>query len=141
MWASHGLGYGARVSNTEHNLSELTDDDKLGGEQYPPDRPLGAEDRGMDDSQDSVVERMRRENPDRWQARDRGEVGHLVDQADESGVDDETDAVATEARDERDRLDRDVAPQDLEEIDPAEEAAVHRTDDPPMGDGDGYVED
>jgi hypothetical protein len=116
--------------------SESLDDDKLDGMQYPPDRPLGAEDRGVTDAEDSLDERRRREIPDAAAGGDRGEVGALVDGA---GPDDEPDAVATEARTERDQLGRDVSVQDLEEVQPAEEAAMHVTEDPPMGDGDGYV--
>jgi len=121
--------------------SESLDDDKLEGGQYPPDRPIGAEDRGVTDAQDSVVERTRRENPDRWASRWEGEVGTIIDDAGESGIDDEPDAVAREARADRDQLGRDVTAQDLEEIQPAEEAAMHLTEEPPMGDGDGYVSD
>ena len=120
--------------------SESLDDDKLDGMQFPPDRPLGAEDRGVTDAEDSLDERARRENPDRWASKWEGEVGALVD---DGGADTEADAVATEARDERDPLGRDVTAQDLGEIQPAEEAAMHLTDPPPMGDddGDGYVQD
>jgi hypothetical protein len=130
------------VANTDdENISELVDEEKLEDEQYPPDRPLGAEDRGINNREDSVVERMRRENPDRWASRWEDEVGTIVDPTGESGVDDEGDAVASEARGERDRFGFDRSTQDLEEIEPAEEAAMHLTDPPPMGDGDGYVED
>ena len=54
----------------------------------------------------------------------------------------------TDARSEQ--LDDDVVPEDYpperpygvdERLTPAEEAAMHLTDDPPMGDGDGYVDD
>jgi hypothetical protein len=121
------------------NRSEQLDDDKLEGGQYPPDRPLGAEDRGVTDASDSVAERARRENPDRWRATDRGEVGSVVDPNDEAGYDDEADAVALEVRDDADPLGLDRSGQDLEEIEPAEEAAMHLTDDPPMDDDDGYV--
>jgi len=119
--------------------SESLDDDKLEGGQYPPDRPLGAEDRGVTDVEDSLEERRRREIPEAaGGGGDRGEVGVLVDEA---GPDLEADAVAVEARSERDPLGRDVSAQDLEEVQPAEEAAMHITEDPPMGDGDGYLED
>lgn len=124
----------------EDNLSELTDDDKFEGAQYPPDRPLGVCDRTVDRDEDSVGERMAREIPEReGSGHHDDEVGTLVDPA--ADFDDEPDAVALEARDERDPLGIDVAVQDLEEVEPAEEAAMHLTEDPPMGDGDGYVED
>lgn len=121
--------------------SETTDDDKLDGIQIPPDRPLGAEDQGVTDAEDSIEDRRRRGIPDAAGGGDRGEVGTLIDDAGETGVDTEPDAVAMEARDERDQLGRDIAAQDLEEVQPAEEAAMHLTDEPPMGDGDGYVEE
>ena len=121
--------------------SESLDDDKLEDAQYPPDRPLGAEDRGIDDTEDSVAERSSRENPDRWPSRWEGAIGTLVEDEGDAGADLEADAVALEARDEHDQLRRELSAQDLEEIQPAEEAAMHLTDPPPMGDGDGYVED
>lgn len=121
--------------------SESLDDDKLEGAQYPPDRPLGAEDRGVTDVEDSVEERRRREIPEGAGSGDRAEVGSLVDQAGESGIDDEPDAVATEAARDADPLGLQTTAQDLEEVQPAEEAAMHLTEEPPMGDGDGYVED
>jgi hypothetical protein len=66
------------------------------------------------------------------------ELGTLVDPT--PGADDEAEAVASEDR-EVDPAGVDNAPQDLGEVVPAEEAAMHITEDPPMGDGDGYVED
>jgi hypothetical protein len=126
---------------SDPNLSESLDDDKIERTQYPPDRPLGAEDRGVTDVEDSVDERRRREIPEAAGRGRRDDVGTLVDQADPDGIDDEPDAVAMAAIDESDPLGRDVSVQDLEEVEPAEEAAMHITDEPPMGDGDGYVED
>lgn len=122
-------------------FSESLDDDKLEGGQYPPDRPLGAEDRGVTDVEDSLDERRRREIPEAATGGDRAEVGQLIDGADEAGVDAEADAVAMEARDEHDQFGLHTAAQDLEEVRPAEEAAVHLTEEPPMGDGDGYLDD
>jgi hypothetical protein len=121
----------------DDNLSELLDDDKLEGMQFPPDRPLGAEDRGVTEVEDSLTERMRREIPDRPSAGDLAEVGTLVD---DGGPDLEPDAVATEVRGDADPLGLDRSTQDLEEVQPAEEAAMHITAEPPMGDGDGYVD-
>jgi hypothetical protein len=126
----------------EDDLSERTDSDKLeSGMRYPPDQPLGANDRGVTDASDSVDERRRRENPDRWRGRNTGDVGAIVDDHDESGVDDESELVAMEAREERDPLGLGRSTQDLEEVEPAEEAARHLTEDPPMDDDDGYVND
>ena len=99
-------------------MSNRPDDDKLDDIQYPPDRPLGVDDRGVTDALDSVDERRRREIPDRYGSGRPDDVGTLVDQAGESGIDEEADAVAMEARRDRLRLDRSV--QDLEEVEPAD---------------------
>ena len=40
----------------DDNLSELTDDDKLDGMEYPPERPLGVTDRTVD----ATIVRLRR---------------------------------------------------------------------------------
>lgn len=125
----------------DENRSELLDDDKLEDAQFPPDQPVGVTDRGIGDGQDSLEERMRREIPDRAGGRQTDDLGTLIDDAGESGIDDEADAVAVEARSEADPMGLDRTAQDLEEIVPAEEAAMHLTDEPPMGDGDGYVID
>jgi hypothetical protein len=128
------------MANTDDdNLSELLDDDKLEGAQFPPDQPLGVNDRGIGDGQDSLEERMRREVPDNQGSGVRREdIGTLIDPT--PGVDDEPDAVATAADEDPDQLGLDTTTQDLEEVEPAEEAAMHITKSPPMGDGDGYVE-
>jgi hypothetical protein len=105
-------------------------------ESYPPDRPLGAEDRGVTDAEDSVDERRRREIPEAAGGGRVADVGSLVD---DGGPDDEADAVAGESRRTEDAYERSV--QDLEEVEPAEEAAMHLTDEPPMGDGDGYIDE
>jgi hypothetical protein len=67
------------------------------------------------------------------------ELGALTDAGDESGIDDEADSVAVEAREERDPLGLGRSTQDLDEVESAEEAAMHLTDDPPMDDDDGYL--
>jgi hypothetical protein len=121
--------------------SESLDDDKLDGVQFPPDQPLGVNDRGIGDGQDSLEERMRREIPetDGSGVRD-DDIGTLVDPT--PGADHEADAIASAVDEEStvDQLGLHTMAQDLEEIEPAEEAAMHITADPPMGDGDGYVE-
>jgi hypothetical protein len=130
------------VANTDDdNLSELLDDEKFDGMQVPPDRPLGMTDRGVDRDEDSVAERKRREIPDRSPRSHADDVGPLVDPTAESGYDDEPDAVATEVHTDRDRRGLDMSVQDLEEVQPAEEAAMHITEDPPFDDDDGYVSD
>lgn len=122
----------------DENLSELTDDDKLDGIEYPPERPLGVTDRTVDRGEDSVAERAAREAPD--DVAEEAHLGSLVDPGDEAGFDDEADAVATEVRPGADPLGLDTSTQDLEEVRPAEEEAMHITEAPPMGDGDGYVD-
>jgi hypothetical protein len=70
----------------------------------------------------------------------RQEPDQLIDPVDDLGIDEEKDLVADEDRAvEATGIDR--APQDQGEVQPAEEAAMHLTDPPPMGDGDGDVED
>ena len=124
----------------DENLSELLDDDKLEGMQFPPDRPLGVDDQGIGDGQDSLEDRMRREIPETdGPGVRREDVGTIIDPT--ADVDDEPDAVALEAREDADPLGLDTMAQDLEEIEPAEEAAMHITKAPPLGDGDGYVDD
>ena len=69
---------------------------------------------------------------------DDGDVGSLVDPT--PGDDDEADLVADEDEaDDAAGVDR--APQDQGEVEPAEEAAMHVTEDPPFDASDGYVED
>ena len=77
---------------------------------------------------------------------DPDQTGALVGDDDEAGIDNEADEVAREVgrvpqADEIDPThltDRDVA---LERTPGAEEAAMHLTEEPPMGDGDGYLDD
>ena len=65
-------------------------------------------------------------------------LGDLVDPT--PADDDEADLVADEDR-EVDPSGVDRAPQDQGEVVPAEEAAMHLTEDPPFDADDGYVED
>ena len=137
------------------NLSELLDDDKLPAE-YPPDRPLGVDEEELtargEQTDEPLEERMRREEPDvavTGLADD--PVAPLVAPGGEEGLDVTKEEVASEIGNgsDQDALDvsdmatgdtttRDVA---TERVDPrsAEEEAVHLTEDPPLGDGDGYV--
>ena len=137
------------------NLSELLDDDKLPAE-YPPDEPLGVfEDeltvRGQQ-TDEPLEERVLREEPEVWETALADEpVGHLVEPEAGQGLDLTKEAVAS-AVDERpdaadlgaddtatgDTTTRDVATERFDDLS-AEEAAVHLTDDPPLGDGDGYL--
>ena len=137
------------------NLSELLDDDKLPAE-YPPDRPLGVDEEELtprgEQTDEPLKERMRREEPDvavTGLADD--PIGPLVAPGGDEGLDLTKDEVAFEAgdRSDQDHFDaddiasgdtttRDVA---TERVEPrsAEEEAVHLTEDPPLGDGDGYL--
>ena len=65
-------------------------------------------------------------------------LGDLIDPT--PGDDDEADLVAEEDRD-IDPTGVDRAPQDQGEVVPAEEAAMHITEDPPYDADDGYIED
>lgn len=129
---------------SDPNNAEHLDEDLI-GEEYPPEQPLGVNE--DPDAMDSVAERSRRERPDNL-GEDVGRVGQLVDAGDEINLDLEADAVASEVapRLRRDQMDPsdptrgDWSVQDREEVMPAEEAAMHLTDPPPMGDGDGYVD-
>ena len=139
------------------NLSELLDDDTLPDE-YPPDRPLGVEDPGVTADHgaigDSLAERAAREEPDivAPPSADAAAVGHLVDPDLGIGPDVEADLVATIA-DEEDLgtlasgdlaggLDtqRDVATERIDDRS-AEELAMHVADEPPLLEGDSYLDD
>ena len=137
------------------NLSELLDDDKLPAE-YPPEAPLGLDEdeltvRGQQ-TDEPLEERVRREEPEVWeQERPDQPVGHLVEPESGQELDLTKEAVASavgegpgpgdlDAGDPAggDITTGDVATERVEDLS-AEEAAVHLTDDPPMGDGDGYL--
>ena len=126
----------------DDNLSELTDDDKLDGLEFPHEQPLGVEDQGVNDGQDSVLDRMAREEPDDLESalEEDQHLGTLVAPGGDGGPDLEADAVAMEARNDHDPLGLETSTQDLEEVRPAEEEAMHITEAPPMGDGDGYID-
>jgi hypothetical protein len=138
----------------DDNLSELLDDDKLPAE-YPPDEPLGVDDEALtvrgQQTDEPLEERMRREVPDGPAGVEDDPVGPLVAPGGDEGLDLTKESVATEIGAEPDRGDlgvgdiasgdgttRDVA---TERVEPrsAEEEAMHVTDDPPLGDGDGYI--
>jgi hypothetical protein len=140
------------------NLSELTDDDKLSAE-YPPEEPLGVDEYGTTAREQAVPEpfdeRVMREEPDvplGASPSPHDEVGVLVDP--ESGLEPDltAEAVAFEISGvgggdldpndiaTGDSTVRDVA-QERGGAMAAEEAAMHVADDPPMGDGDGYVDE
>jgi hypothetical protein len=138
------------MPDENNETSQLVDDDVV-PEEYPPEQPYGVNERltaAEEQGGESFDDRTRRTRPDRLGS-DEGRVGQLIDLTDEDGVDVEPDAVAREASTawRRDQLDpgdpsagRDMT-QDREEVIPAEEAAMHLTAEPPMGDGDGYIDE
>ncbi len=138
----------------DDNLSELLDDDKLPAE-YPPDEPLGVDEEALtvrgQQTDEPIADRVEREVPDMLGGMDDDSVGPLVAPGGDEGIDLTKESVASEvgAAPDRDDLDaediasgdntlRDVA---TERVEPrtAEEEAMHLTDDPPLGDGDGYL--
>ena len=138
------------------NLSELLDDDKLPDE-YPPDRPLGVEDPGVTADHgaigDSLAERVAREEPDVLPepSSDDGALGHLVEPDLGMAPDDEADLVASAIGDEvgpladgdlvaGDDTLRDVATERVDDRS-AEELALHLTEEPPLLEGDSYLDD
>ena len=126
----------------DQDVSEALDDDKLPGD-YPPEQPLGVDEYGVTAAEELVdeplEERVRREVPEQARADDRG-IGSIVEPDEGGSPDDEPDAVAELAVEDFDSTLEDVA-QERVDAPPAEEAAMHLTDPPPMGDGDGYLED
>lgn len=120
--------------------------DPVGDLLYPPERPLGVDQYGTTPAEEQtgepLDERARRDLPDRSTEWNRSEadqdvdewpIGRLVEPgADDDGldlIDIEAEAIASRA---------DIDERDLS----AEEAAVHLTADPPLGDlGDGYLEE
>lgn len=140
------------------NFSESLDDDKL-PPGYPPDEPLGVDEdevtvRGQE-TDEPLAERARREEPERAPVvggDDEGRPGRLVEPEEGQPPDVTKENVAHAVDpgvDEGDREAGDIAIGDSTTRDvatervthpPAEEVAVHHTDDPPMGDGDGYLE-
>lgn len=147
------------MSDTNNEESQLLDDDVL-PEEFPPDRPLGVNERLTPEEEqvgESLAERVAREEPDPLtqvldQEAEAPEVGTLVRPGGDQGLDVEGDEVAVAIGDddlgalsEDDLVSgdadlRDVAQERMQTV-PAEEAAMHLTEDPPMGDGDGYLED
>ena len=138
------------------NHSELLDDDVLPDE-YPPERPLGVEDPGVTADHgaigDSLAERVAREEPDvvPVPSSDDGAVGTLVEPDLGLVTDVEADLVASAIEEDLGALGvgdptagdetlRDVA---TERVDgrSAEELAIHLTDDPPLLEGDSYLDD
>ena len=127
------------MSEVDDNKAELLDDDVVTTD-FPPESPMGVDERltpSEEQVQEPLAQRVLREEPDADETEEE-HLGTLVAPGGDEGVDTEGDEVATEAGglgwNEASTLDR-------EEVRPAEEDAMHLTDPPPMGDGDGYVED
>ena len=148
------------MSDFNNEESQLLDDDVL-PEEFPPDRPMGVNERltpAEEQVDEPLADRVAREEPDPLvQALEEeaaaDEVGTLVAPGGDAGPDTEADAVAVALGTEDDlgalsaddilagQPDlRDMAQERMNTA-PAEEAAMHLTDPPPMGDGDGYLED
>lgn len=140
----------------DDNLSELLDDDKLPAE-YPPEKPLGVDEEGLtvrgQQTDEPLEERVQREEPEVFAAAGGHDepVATLVAPGGDEGVDLTKESVASEAAPGPDPGDLDagdIASGDTTTSDgatervetrTAEEEAMHLTEDPPMGDGDGYV--
>lgn len=134
------------MTDEPQDVAEALDDETTAGDDrgaddeltyVPPDEPLVV-DRAGDESRpdqvaETLAERVSREEPEVWAGAgydDADEVGSLV--GDAGALDVESQLVAAQA-------DRAVVDDDLA---PAEEAALHLTDDPPMLPlGDGYLDD
>ena len=141
------------MSDVNPDASVDLDEDAL-PEEYPPEQPYGVNERltaAEEAVGESLEDRVKRERPDRL-GQDEGRVGRLVAPGGDQAADVEDAEVAEEIQlgIRRDQLDAEDAGfggdmrdaiQDREEVMPAEEAAMHLTDEPPMGDGDGYVDD
>lgn len=143
------------MADTNNEESQLLDDDVI-PEEFPPEQPYAVNDPLTPEEEqvgESLADRVKRERPDRL-GTDEGRVGTLVSpDGDETGIDAEGTEVASEIEPQmrRDQLGsgdvgsgdstlRDVT-QEKEGVISAEEAAMHTTDPPPMGDGDGYVDE
>jgi hypothetical protein len=129
------------MTDAHDDGAEQVDEEVIDGE-YPPERSLGVDERltaGEEQVGETARRRSAREEPERPSRGDPELVGQLIAPGDEEGADDEAQEIALEA--ELDEGYGDWSTQDLEEVVPAEEAAMHLTADPPMEDSDGYVDE
>jgi hypothetical protein len=137
------MGTSVAMAEADDNKAELLDEDVIGAE-YPPDEPMAVDERLTaieEQSGESFGHRVTREDDrDDLSEPDLGSVGTLVAPGGDQWVDDEDTEVADEVRDLGD-AGWETATQDREEVQSAEEAAMHLTEPPPMGDGDGYLLD
>jgi len=114
---------------SDQNLSEELDDDKIDGD-YPPEEPLAVDDYGTTAAEEAwdepLEERLAREEPDVLAPSDDGL--ELVQPDEGAHTDVEPDEVATLVDHTGDDTLDDVA-QEHEGAVPAEEAAMHITED------------
>ncbi|MBA2279922.1 MAG: hypothetical protein H0W25_01610 [Acidimicrobiia bacterium] len=119
----------------DQDRSEALDEDKIEDLDYPPDRPLGVDEYGTTAAEKEVDEplaqRAWREEPDERRARHSGGM-QLVDNTADADIDSDIDAAET-----GDEMEGRLAEDDLDawrsderEPLPAEEAAMHVTDNP-----------
>jgi hypothetical protein len=111
----------------EQSRAEVLDDDNIGAE-FPPDRPLGVDDRTADNAVvDSVAERADREVPENTDTAEPPVMVPIVDESDQY-YDGEKDLVAeVEERPTGDGSESSSIASDRVPV-PAEEAAIHLTD-------------
>lgn len=137
---------GASGTTSQEDLSEVLDDDKLGGGgNHPPDQPVGSFDYGITPQEqrvpEPIAERVQREKPEQSFVGEEGRVGRLVAPDEGIGPDDEAAAVARDVERvaDHDRPVGDVGTGDSTTYDvatelgqdlSAEEAAVHERDVP-----------
>ena len=134
------------ATSEPQDAAESLDGDKLADDEVfaddeltviPRDQPIGIDTYGLTAAEDAIdepiAERHDHEQPEVWEHAERLDgdesiVGRLVEPDQGGGPDEESDAVAEAVGGLSDEMS-------------AEEAAIHITAAPPMGDGDGYVDD
>ena len=135
------------MSDTDPDQAGEELDEAVEGIEYPPDRPLGATDRGVTGVEqlggESFYERDRRTEPEVWEQRPPrpDDSVELVGDADVGAVDDESELVGDAVEEDRER--GPLAPDDeftgdettRDTVDDrvpkaAEESAVHLRDEP-----------
>jgi hypothetical protein len=128
--------------DVEGDQAEQVDEDVIDGE-YPPEHAVGSNERltpAEEQVGESTRSRAAREVPEVFEADDDASYAlrQLVAPG-EDGLDDEDQEVALEADESGGYYDGTT--QDGEEVQSAEEAAMHLTAEPPMHDSDGYVDE
>lgn len=130
------------MAQTDRDDATFADDDNLTGlTEFPPEEPLAVDER-LTPVEEQAGERFERrvahreDHDDDRPEPDR--VGTLVAPGGGLGFDDEGDEVAMETRGADPTLWETAL--ELEGTVPAEEAAMHLTEPPPMDDSDGYLD-